>query len=341
MESGDAPVPRERGWRWPLLALLALWLMPLIPPLRVLAPIEQAHVLLIPALAACALVAWQAGGRFTLALLWVGLAAWMITQPTSATTMSYDRLARGWSLLLAACFGLACVLGAGRTFLARALTAIALAMVFALSIAFFTEGGGAQVTETVAAEISARNQISVSRLQQGLRASDWWRERSASSSQMAELPNVVEGQLETLAGYARVVFPALLALESLAILALAWALFQRLSRAAVGPQLARLREFRFNDQLVWGLIVGVTLVLVPTLSALRPAGWSLIVFFGGLFAVRGLGVVTWFLAPRRFAIILLIVFGLLAPPLLGAFALSVGLGDTWLDWRNRAIPPTT
>ena len=27
-------------------------------------------------------------------------------------------------------------------------------------------------------------------------------------------------------------------------------------------------------------------------------------------------------------------------PVLGVFALGVGLGDTWLDWRRRARPTT-
>ena len=55
-------------------------------------------------------------------------------------------------------------------------------------------------------------------------------------------------------------FPALLALESLLALALAWTLYHRFSRARIGEPLGRLKEFRFNDQLVWGLIVAVALV---------------------------------------------------------------------------------
>src|SRR3712207_8406043 len=34
----------------------------------------------------------------------------------------------------------------------------------------------------------------------------------------------------------------------------------RVSRARIGPPLAPLREFRFNDQLVWGLVAGITAV---------------------------------------------------------------------------------
>ena len=73
MSVEGAPAPRELGWRGPILALLALTLLP-ITPLRVVTPIEQSIILLIPALAACALVAWWNGGRAGLALVWVVLA---------------------------------------------------------------------------------------------------------------------------------------------------------------------------------------------------------------------------------------------------------------------------
>ena len=39
-------------------------------------------------------------------------------------------------------------------------------------------------------------------------------------------------------------------------------------RARLGAPLRPLREFRFNDQLVWGLIVGLTIMLLPTLESL-------------------------------------------------------------------------
>ena len=55
--------------------------------------------------------------------------------------------------------------------------------------------------------------------------------------------------------------PALLALESLAALALGWAAYRRLSPVQIGPPLSPLIDFTFNDQLVWGLAVGATLCL--------------------------------------------------------------------------------
>jgi hypothetical protein len=135
-------------------------------------------------------------------------------------------------------------------------------------------------------------------------------------------------------------FPALLALESLAALALAWGLFHRISRTRVGPPLSRLRDFRFGDQLVWGLLAGIVLVVIPSLDALRGLGLNLIVFFGALYALRGLGVLAWFMADRRLALAILVVLGILFTPAVGALALGLGLGDTWVDWRGKARQPT-
>jgi hypothetical protein len=152
-----------------------------------------------------------------------------------------------------------------------------------------------------------------------------------------------EQNAETLRLLARVMprlLPATLALESLLALALAWSLYHRLNRARVGPPLARLRDFRFSDELVWGVVVGLVLALVPTLAPLRGAGYNLLAFFGALYALRGLGVLSWFFAPGRAAAAVLIVLGSVFLPVSLPLALGLGLGDTWLDLRSRARPTT-
>jgi hypothetical protein len=60
------------------------------------------------------------------------------------------------------------------------------------------------------------------------------------------------------------------------------------------------------------------------------------VFFSALYVLRGLGVLAWFMADRRLALAMLILLALLFTPAVGALALALGLGDTWLDWRGRA-----
>jgi hypothetical protein len=103
----------------------------------------------------------------------------------------------------------------------------------------------------------------------------------------------------------------------------------------IGPPLSPLREFRFNDQLVWGLAVGATMVLLPAFEEGKNAGFNLLLFFGALYLLRGFGVMTWM---SRRALVLIVVFAIipLGLPLLGALAIGLGLGDTWLDLRRRA-----
>ena len=61
------PAPTERGWGKLLIAIVAFLLIP--AQLGALLPIDEAVVLLVPAIAACALVGWWAGGRPFLAVL--------------------------------------------------------------------------------------------------------------------------------------------------------------------------------------------------------------------------------------------------------------------------------
>ena len=330
-----APVPRERGWRRLVLALALTLVLPVIPWMRPLMPVQQVLVLLVPALAACALVGWWRGGRFTTALVWTALTIWLVVQLVRTGGAAYDRLAAGWALLVAAVFGLACAATGTRAFLGRALAAVALA----LAIAFVAVGAGgvARFERVASAELERRAEISVRQWDQSFET-PVWRDRLARSDEMAAMQVEMREQLAALPAKALTLLPALLALESLAVLALAWALYHRLSRARLGPPLSRIREFRFNDQLVWGLIVGVTLFVLPALADLRGVALNLMLFFGALYLLRGLGVLTWFLAPRGVAMALLVGVALLLPPLVGAAALWFGLGDTWFDWRGRPRP---
>lgn len=331
-----AAAPRELGWRGPILALLAMTLLP-ITPLRVVTPIEQSIILLIPALAACALVAWWNGGRAGLAIVWVLLAGWTLSRPSTAASPQFDQLARGWSLIVAACFGLVCCLGGVRTFFTRALAAVAIALAVGFAIVVATQGDA--VRDTILGELSARASHTTAQFEETMRASPRWSELAARDTSAARVATGFVNMVQAGATGATQVFPALLGLESLLILALSWALFHRLSRVRIGMPLAPLREFRFNDQLVWGVLLGATVLVLPTLDAFRAVGWNLLMFFGGMYAVRGLGVLAWFLSPGRLMTTVLVLL-LFMFPLLGALAFGLGLGDTWLDWRNRARPTT-
>ncbi|HVT39809.1 MAG TPA: hypothetical protein VHE78_12230 [Gemmatimonadaceae bacterium] len=338
-ESSVLPAARERGWWQVLLAAALLLLVPMVPMLRILVPVDQTIVLLAPALAVCALVGWWAGGRLPLAIAWTGLAGWVLWQ-FAAGGGTIAVLACGWAVLLAAAFGSTTLLQgederAGQPFFARALAAIGIALALVTIATFAVPDGGHALPEAIRVEAGRRAEVALSAWRQTT-ATKEWTDFAAQHAEATTMAKQVESQLQATPGYGLLLFPAMLALESLAALALAWAVYHRVGRARLGPPLAALREFRFNDQLVWGLVLGMALVLVPWFAALSALGANLLVFFGTIYALRGLGVGLWFLAPGRWVMALLIGFSVFFWYVLGVMALGLGLGDTWLDWRTRA-----
>jgi hypothetical protein len=341
-----ASAPAERGWGKLILAVAAFLLLPTIPQLRALLPVDDTIVLFVPALAACAVVGWWAGGRAFLAVAWVGLAVLMVVQ--TATPHAFVNLARGWSLLLAGAFGLVCLVDTRRPLFTRSLVALGATLLLAMVMSLVGPVTASQASTTVSDELARRNAETMSTLNTVIEAHPAeWQQLTAKIPQLATLPAETTKDLSFLAQWGTQLFPALLALESLAALALAWATYHRLSRARLGAPLEPLREFKFNDQLVWGFIVGLTIILLPTMTSVRGTGKNLIVFFGALYAMRGFGVLTWFMAPGSVGVTLAVGFLLLWVPLLNAVAalgflavgvasLALGLGDTWADWRGRA-----
>jgi hypothetical protein len=346
MPDAAPPAASERGWGKLLLALAAFLFLPLMPPMRALLPVEETLLLLLPALAACCLVGWWAGGRMFLALVWVGLAAWVLAQP--AVPGSFYNLVRGWSLLLAGGFGLVCLLGNQRPFFARALATLSLSLVLVLVMSARGPLTATRVRQAVETEFARRNTESMSMFRSFIQEHP---EFVKAMPQMGSLPDEFDQELKLMAQTGAGLFPSLLLLESLVALALAWATYHRLSRIRLGVPLGHLKDFRFNDQLVWGLIAGLAIVFVPSLDFLGGTGRNLLVFFGALYAIRGFGVLSWFLAPVALAAALLVGFAMLFWPVLSTVAVlgfmllalaafGLGLGDTWADWRRRARPTT-
>ena len=335
MEEGAAP-PREQGWRGPMLATLALLILPASPPLAMLVPVDQTLLLLAPTLAACALVGWRAGGRLPLALVWTAFAAWVLWAPATAGT--YEILARGWGVLLAATFGGLLLLGdRGRRFLPQALLAILIALSLALAVSLVASGGLTEAGAVLGDEVARRAEFGKAAWQT-FTARPEWQEFVTESPGAELLAEQVEQQFAVLPQLARLLVPALLALESLAALALGWAVYHRFGRARLGPPLAPLAELRFHDAFVWGIIAGLLVLVVPMSDALRVLGINLMVFFGALYVLRGLGVLLWFLQPGRWMLVVWTIVLVLFLQVVGAVALALGIGDTWLDWRRRTRP---
>ncbi len=164
--------------------------------------------------------------------------------------------------------------------------------------------------------------------------SEQWRSAGAS-------PEMIERAAGAMHS-AAALFPALLALASIAGLRLAWAWYHRLAARPLGAPPAPFAGFRFNDHLVWGLIAGLGLSLAPVPEAWQVLGANLLLVLGTLYAVRGLAV---FRAQSgRVAGPMIVVLGLIAlfllPFVVGGLTL-LGLADTWLDFRRRLATPST
>lgn len=346
MQDAAPPAPAERGWGKLLLALAAFLVVPHVPPMHALLPVQETQLLLLPAVAACCVVGWWAGGRFLLALAWVGLAAWVLTQP--AVPGSFHNLVRGWSLVFSGAFGLACLLGARRPFFPRALAALGLALVLVLGLGLRGPLTSSRAKQAVQMELARRNATLVTSFRAMVDQHPEVRQRMPEVGAML---TEVEGNFAQTSRAGAQLFPSLLLLESLAALALAWTTYHRISRVRLGAPLGPLKDFRFNDQLVWGLIAGLAIVFLPAFDFLGATGRNLLVFFGALYAIRGFGVLSWFLAPGALAATLFVGFAMLWWPVLNAVAVlgfmllalaafGLGLGDTWADWRRRARPTT-
>lgn len=336
MHANPAASPARPGWRRFVIALLAFAAFAFVPPGPAFAPIAAAciPILLGAVIVACAIVAWALGGGTSLAAVAVALGLAVFGRFVG-TSEEYQLLAVGWSVVLAASFGLVSLISPAQPFLPRALTSIVVALIVALISAAAFGGGLERVRGAVHAEALRRAQV-IDSLSQDNFASDAWRNAETRWQWLADFRRASEEGLQGLPNRTVRLLPAMLALQSLVALALGWALFHRLSRAPVGPPLAPLRDFRFNDQLVWAIAVGLTILVLPEFAEGRTAGLNLLLFFGVLFGVRGLAVLASFRRGRTL-VIMLVVLTLFAWPLGIGIASSLGLADIWLDVRRRAL----
>jgi hypothetical protein len=299
----------DRGWsvaRAGLLLLAAAFLTPLDPLVLVGVPM------------AVMLAAFR--GRSPVALALAGVLLLLAFSDLPADPGPVWMAERGWALALGGGFVAATALWEDRGVLTRGLAGLAAAL---------------GVTGVVAA------------LQPGtLMELDWWVERELSSAALAAhdwiaragWPSAETGgvSMQEVLSWQVLLHPALLGLASLAALAVGWFVVRRLdgADAVLGP----FREFRFRGELVWVLLAGMALFLVPAGGIATRMGENAIFFMGGLYLLRGMAVLFWVGSATVTSIwsaALWIAAGVLLYPLAVLCALVLGLGDTWVDVRGR------
>jgi hypothetical protein len=311
--------------------LAALLLAPVLPLFEAIVPVQQTLLLLVLVVAACSIVGWKLGGRLALVLIWVALSIWMLLQPAGPPGSQYDQMTRGWAILLAASFGLVSLWSTTMPFFSRALFALGLSVGVGFVIALSSPSGIARFQHAAEEELTRRASHTIQKIEEG-RSTAEWQQLAARAPEVDSLEDDAETMMRQFSTRSASLLPALLALESLAVLALGWGVYRRLSPVEIGPRLSPLTEFTFNDQLVWGLAVGATLCLLPEFVDGRSAGYNLLLFFGALYLIRGIGILAW-IARGRY--VYLVILGLI-PQVFVIVTLALGLGDTWLDLRKRA-----
>jgi hypothetical protein len=232
---------------------------------------------------------------------------------------------RGWALLLGGWFLAAIALLPRASFLPRGLTAVAASFVTAAVLFAASPAEFAPFDAQVAANLRAGADTAVAS----------WRRWDLSQGMREQL----EASVYQVADLRALLFPGLLALASLAALAVAWWAVRRVSGATERP-LAPIREFRFADGLVWLLIAGVALVLLPVTGLADRAGSNLLTFMAALYALRGAAVLLVLGgATGPFGLAMAALLLLLLYPIVVITTVLVGLSDTWLDIRTRRRAP--
>jgi len=229
---------------------------------------------------------------------------------------------RGWAVMLGGSFAAATLLAPRWRLTSKALTAVAGSVVGSTLFYAVRNGAWANLDWSVNDRLAAV-------LGNFLYALEVVREGQAvSPAFVAAVYRTVEMQAA--------VFPAVVALESMAALGIAWWLYRRLVfRDDQG--LAPVRQFAFNDHLVWVLVTGLLLVVTRLNDGAVRIGANLAVFMTALYALRGAGVVVFVNGGLSLLGALMFILGVLfAAPLVVGFAALLGIADTWLDLRARA-----
>jgi hypothetical protein len=297
----------QPGGRWGQVLVLAGFLL-FAPPMFLFGPL--AALLLVSRPATVREWVWLLG-----ALGWSAL--WL--QQAGGLGAQFARSA---AVLVSGCF-LALTIWRPSNRMCRALTATGGA---ALALAIWMVGLGVRWA-TLQSAVEEEMEVFQTAMRRALSGTDGWSEMSRQVSLMADTVSLL--------------YPGLLALAAIAGLRLAWAWYHRIADRPVGAPPPPFPAFGFNDQLIWGWVIGFALALLPQPAWAPVAGTNMLLVWGALYATRGLAVMACFgrRTPPAVLATLALVTLVLLPFVLGGLTI-VGLADTWLDFRRRLTPAT-
>ena len=231
---------------------------------------------------------------------------------------------RAWSLIAGGTF-VAVTAARGHTGLVgRTLGAVGLALMVVLAIGAIRPGVLQAVDWWMAAEIR----------QAALAAGDILQQFRGNTD--PDLSRQLDAAVQKWVDLQQDVYPAMLSLATLAGLGLSWFGLERLSGSVRSP--GPVRDFRFSDQLIWLLIGGLMLLVLPLGGFAFRLGENATLFMGGLYLLRGTAILMWIGAAAATSVwtaALLTLAALFLYPFVLGTALVLGVSDTWLDLRAR------
>lgn len=230
---------------------------------------------------------------------------------------------RGWALIVSAWFVVAIALMPSASLISRSIAAVAGSVVSAGLLFVVNRSGWIQLDWAIGRQL--RNTAAD--------VTSFWTGRLEEKPWATDLTSAIY----RFADFQTNTYPAMLAIASLAGLALSWWLWRRLSVQERNP-LGPLRDFRFRDELVWLVVIGAALVVLPLGVAATRTGTNVLLFMAALYAVRGFAVIlALFGSPSLLGALFGALLFFMLYPIVMATTLMVGLSDTWLDLRARRL----
>ena len=227
-------------------------------------------------------------------------------------------LERGWALLLGGCFVGLSIARPKMKISDRALEAVFGALVLA-AILMTLMSGAWNIVDWV---ISDRVRATVAQVI-ALGGSE-----GLAPALITALYQTAEAQI--------LIFPALTALASMSALLLSWWLFIFFSGRSE-EALGSVKNFRFNDHLIWMLVVGLFLLFTRWNEPLQRLGSNAVVFIGALCAVRGAAVIVFITGGFSVLGYAMTLLGLvIVTPIVLGGAVLIGIADIYLDFRKRS-----
>ncbi len=148
---------------------------------------------------------------------------------------------------------------------------------------------------------------------------------------------------EPMVRFVSLTWPGMLALQTLAGLALAWQLYRRVAALASTESAppTRFRDFYMGDGWVWGIVAWLGVLILPVSSFVQVAGTNLGLVASTLYVLRGAAIVVTFAEAFGISALTLVIVAAvaaaLAVPLV--FVLpglcTLGITDTWYQYRRR------